>query len=491
MLSLLSIFFSLSLPFVVPPCSSAPSVVNFSTMSLSAISPLDGRYAEQTAALAPYFSEGALIRFRVQVEVEWLLALSAHPAIDGVRAFTPDEIASLQNLAADFNEADAARVKEIERTTRHDVKAVEYFIKEKLAETSLANAREWVHFACTSEDINNLAHALMLQGGIRNVWLPAAEQLVAQVEALADEHRATPMLARTHGQTASPTTVGKELAVFAARWNRQLKQIRAQEYLGKINGAVGCFNAHVGAYPDAPWPQISREFVEGLGLTHNALTTQIEPHDWMAELFHAMLRFNTIALDFCRDAWTYVSLGYWKQRTVAGEVGSSTMPHKVNPIDFENAEANIGLSNAVLEHLSSKLPVSRLQRDLSDSSAIRNVGVGIAHSLLALQSARRGLSKISVDEDRLRRDLDNSWEVLGEAIQTVMRKAGIENPYEKLKELTRGAAMDEKTMRAFIESLELPAEDKARLLALTPAGYIGLAANLVPNVTGVESENLR
>ncbi len=460
-------------------------------MSLSAISPLDGRYAEQTAALAPSFSEGALIRFRVQVEVRWLLALSAHPSVDGVRAFAPDEVSRLQNLSSDFSEGDAARVKEIERTTRHDVKAVEYFIKEKLAETSLADTREWVHFACTSEDINNLAHALMLQGGIQNVWLPAVEKLVADVAAQADEQRATPMLSRTHGQTASPTTVGKELAVFVARWNRQLEHIRAQQYLGKINGAVGNFNAHVAAYPNAPWPQISREFVEGLGLSHNALTTQIEPHDWMAELFHALMRFNTITLDFCRDAWTYVSLGYWKQRTVAGEVGSSTMPHKVNPIDFENAEANIGLSNAVLEHLSSKLPVSRLQRDLSDSSAIRNIGVGVAHSLLALQSARRGLGKISVDEAALRRDLDDSWEVLGEAVQTVMRKAGIENPYEKLKELTRGAAIDEKTMRAFIESLELPAADKARLLQLTPASYVGLAANLVSGATGVERENLR
>jgi adenylosuccinate lyase len=448
-------------------------------MSLQAISPLDGRYAEQTAALSPLFSEAALIKFRVLVEVRWLLALSEQTEIAEVRAFTDEEKATLHRITDEFSEADAERVKEIERTTRHDVKAVEYGIKEKLADTSLRDVSEWVHFACTSEDINNLAHALMLHGGINTVWLPRAQELVNAVNSLAQEHASVPMLARTHGQTASPTTVGKELAVFVHRWQRQLKQIEAQEYLGKINGAVGNFNAHAAAYPDVDWPAFAQRFVESLGLTYNPLTTQIESHDYMAELFQSLMRFNNVLLDFDRDVWTYISMGYFKQKVVAGEVGSSTMPHKVNPIDFENSEANIGLSNAVLDHLASKLQVSRLQRDLTDSSAIRNMGVGVAYSFIALSSALRGLKKLSLDERVLANDLDNSWEVLGEAVQTVMRKAGLQNPYEKLKELTRGEKIDEGKMRHFVQSLELPEEDKQRLLQMTPGSYTGLAEELV------------
>ena len=404
--------------------------------------------------------------------------LSQSDEIPGVRDFSLDEIKTLRGISVNFSDDDAARVKAIEKTTNHDVKAVEYFLKEQLENTSLSDAREWIHFACTSEDINNLAHALMLQGGVAAVWLPAAFAVTNKIAELADEWADVPMLARTHGQSASPTTVGKELAVFVARFNRQLNFIQEQEYLGKINGAVGNFNAHVSAFPSANWPQIARDFVGSLGLTYNPLTTQIESHDAIAELFQSLIRFDTIAIDLARDIWTYVSQGYFKQRVIAGEVGSSTMPHKVNPIDFENAEANFGLGNAMLDHLATKLPISRLQRDLTDSSALRNMGVGIGYSLVALSSLKRGLNKLQLNEAALSRDLDNAWEVLAEPIQTVMRKAGIANPYEKLKELTRGATMDEATIRAFIESLKLDADDKARLLAMTPASYIGLAPQL-------------
>ncbi len=445
---------------------------------LEALSPLDGRYAASTEPLRPFFSEAALIKFRVHVEIEWLLMLSQCDEVPDVRDFTLDEIKTLRRVSVEFSADDAARVKAIEKTTNHDVKAVEYFLKEQLEGTTLEDAREWIHFACTSEDINNLAHALMLQGGMTEVWLPSAIAVVNEVSALANEWMEVPMLARTHGQSASPTTVGKELAVFVARFNRQLEQIGNQEYLGKINGAVGNFNAHVAAYPDANWPQIARDFVGSLGVTYNPLTTQIESHDGIAELFQSLIRFDTIAIDLARDIWTYVSQGYFKQRVVAGEVGSSTMPHKVNPIDFENAEANLGLGNAMLDHLAGKLPISRLQRDLTDSSALRNMGVGIGYSLVALKSLLRGLGKLELNEAALSRDLDNAWEVLAEPIQTVMRKAGIANPYEKLKELTRGAKMDESSMRAFVESLELDDDDKARLLAMTPASYVGLAARL-------------
>lgn len=448
-------------------------------MGLKALSPLDGRYEQQLAPLllADYVSEHALIRFRVLVEVRWLIALSHAPGID-VRPFTDVELAQLATLVDDFSDADAARVKQIEAATNHDVKAAEYWIKEQLEPTSLADVREWVHFACTSEDINNLAHALMLKGAVEKAFLPLAEDLVSAVATLAARHAATPMLSRTHGQAATPTTVGKEMAVFVARWRRALTHIGAQEYLGKLNGAVGNFSAHLIAYPDAPWETIAAHFVADLGLTYNPLTTQIEPHDYLAECFHALVRFNAILLDFDRDVWAYIALGYFAQRAVENEVGSSTMPHKINPIDFENSEANVGLANAVLEHLATKLPVSRLQRDLSDSSALRSMGVGIAHSCLALLAARRGLGKLLVNEAALARDLDNAWEVLGEAVQTVMRKNGIANPYEKLKALTRGAAITPDDLRAFVADLDLPAGDKARLLALTPATYLGLAPDL-------------
>jgi adenylosuccinate lyase len=451
-------------------------------MSLDAVSPLDGRYRDQIAPLAAYFSEEALIRQRVGVEVEWLIALAAEPAIPEVRPFTAEEVAALRGIVTGVDEAAAARVKEIERTTRHDVKAVEYFLKERLAGTALAPVAEFLHFACTSEDINNLAYGRMLQGGLREIWLPQAEKLVAAVAAQAEALRDVPMLAHTHGQPASPTTAGKELAVFVYRWRRQLRRIRDLEYLGKFNGAVGNFNAHTAAYPDAPWEAIARAFVEGLGLTYNPLTTQIEPHDYLAECCHALVRFNTITVDFDRDLWFYISLGYFKQRVVAGEVGSSTMPHKVNPINFENSEANMELSTALLTHLATRLPVSRLQRDLTDSSALRNLGVGIAHSYLALRSALRGLGELSVDRAALERDLDANWEVLAEAVQTVMRKAGHPNPYEKLKELTRGARITAADMRAFVERLDLPSAARARLLTLTPATYTGLAAALVDHI---------
>ncbi len=460
-------------------------------MSLSAISAIDGRYETQTAPLSAYFSEYALIRFRVHVEIEWLVTLCGEPSISDVRGLTDEETAFLRSLASNFSESDAHAVKAIEKTTNHDVKAVEYWIKSRLADTSLADVREWVHFACTSEDINNLAHALMLKGGMESVFLPSANDLVRAVADKASETADVAMLARTHGQSASPTTVGKELAVFVHRWRRQLKQIAAQEYLGKLNGAVGNFNAHLSAYPDAPWETIARQFVEGLGLTYNPLTTQIESHDYMAELFHTLTRFLSVLLDFDRDVWGYVSLGYFKQATVAGEVGSSTMPHKVNPIDFENSEANVGLASAILGHLAEKLMVSRWQRDLSDSSAIRSVGTGIGHAYLAVLSARRGLKKVSVNQAALEADLNQSWEVLAEPIQTVMRKAGLPNPYETLKDLTRGAESGRITpegLRAFVQNLQIPETDKARLLEMTPASYVGIAPELARRTATEEGD---
>jgi adenylosuccinate lyase len=369
------------------------------------------------------------------------------------------------------------------------VKAVEYLLRERLAGTSLEDVAGFLHFACTSEDINNLAYALMLHHAVREVWEPQARKVVGTVAALAEEYADLPMLARTHGQPASPTTVGKELAVVVHRWRRQLRGLAGIEYLGKFNGAVGNFNAHAGAYPAAPWPAIARTFVEGLGLTYNPLTTQIESHDWIAELCHTLARFDTVLVDFARDCWLYISLGYFRQRVVAGQVGSSTMPHKVNPIQFENAEANAELANALLLHLAGRLPLSRLQRDLTDSSTLRNLGVALGHSYLALRSLERGLGELSVDRARLAADLDDSWEVLGEAVQTVMRKAGHANPYEQLKDLTRGAAMTPEIMRTFIAGLDLPAADRARLLALTPAGYTGLAADLAHLIRTEDSPN--
>lgn len=454
------------------------------TSAIKRLSPLDGRYERQIEGLQGFFSEWGLIKYRVQVEIEWLIAMGDRPEITDVRPLTDEEKQQLRSWVASFGNEDAERVKEIERTTRHDVKAVEYFIKEKLDQTSVAPLKEFVHFCCTSEDINNLAYALMLKGGVEQEWLPLASHLIEDVAALAEANRDVAMLTRTHGQPASPSTLGKELAVFVYRWQRQLAQIRRQEYLGKFSGAVGSFNAHHVAYPEAPWEEISRSFVQGLGLTWNPLTTQIEPHDYMAELFHSVIRFNTITLDFDRDMWSYISLGYFRQKVVSGEVGSSTMPHKINPIDFENSEANIGISNALLEHLATKLPVSRLQRDLSDSSAQRNIGVAFGHAVVALHSARRGISRVGVDHAVLERDLEETWEVLGEAIQTVMRRIGHPGAYERMKELTRGTAVTQKGLERFIRSLDLPKEDEERLVALTPGTYTGRASQLVDRIKG-------
>ena len=451
-------------------------------MSVTAISPIDGRYEGQTQDLAAEFSEFALIKYRVRVEVEWLLFLAEQPGITDVRAFTGDEQAHLRGIVSDFDPAQAERVKEIEQTTRHDVKAVEYFLQEKLRGTSLADAIPFIHFCCTSEDINNLAYALMLQQGITQKWLPLAHQMTDRVAALSVETRDVAMLAHTHGQPASPTTLGKELAVFVHRWRRQLSQVGSIEYLGKFNGTVGNFHTHSIAYPHLPWEELSREFVEGLGLTFNPLTTQIESHDWVAELAHALIRFNTILLGFDQDVWTYISWGYFKQRVVKGEVGSSTMPHKVNPINFENSEANLGVSNALLTHLATKLPVSRMQRDLTDSSALRNLGTAIAHSYVSLHATLRGLSVLEVSQSALSRDLDPAWEVLAEPIQTVMRRVGMADAYERLKELTRGAGITKEAIQSFIGELEIPAADQQRLLALTPATYTGLASQLVRRI---------
>ena len=451
-------------------------------MSVTAISPIDGRYAAQTEDLAPAFSEYALIKYRVQVEVAWLLFLAEQPGITDVRPLSDEEQSFLRAIVTGFDPAQADRVKEIERTTRHDVKAVEYYLQERLRNTSLSDAIPYIHFCCTSEDINNLAYGLMLQSGIAGHWLPLATQLVDRVAGLAEQTREVAILARTHGQPASPTTLGKELAVFVGRWRRQLRLVEAAEYLGKFNGTVGNFHTHSIAYPDLPWENLSRAFVERLGLTFNPLTTQIESHDWIAELAHALVRFNTITLGFDQDVWTYISLAYFKQHAVAGEVGSSTMPHKVNPINFENSEANLGVSTALLTHLAAKLPVSRLQRDLTDSSALRNLGTAIAHSFVALHSTLRGLGVLEVNQAAISRDLDNAWEVLAEPIQTVMRRVGTPDAYERLKELTRGASITKEGIQAFITGLDLPEDDKQRLLHLTPATYIGLAAQLVRHV---------
>ena len=445
---------------------------------------MDGRYATQVSGLAEHLSEWALIKRRVQVEVEWLLEMAGCADITDMRALTSAEQALLRGLVEEFDDDAAMQVKRIERTTNHDVKAVEYYIRERLAGTSLEDVCEWVHFCCTSEDINNLSHALMVKGALEEEWLPQARALVDGVATLAEANAETPMLARTHGQAASPTTLGKELAVFVYRWRRQMKQIESAEYLGKFNGAVGSYNAHAIAYPNADWQSISRGFVERLGLTHNPLTTQIEPHDYLAEIFHALTRFNTVTLDFDRDMWSYISLGVFLQKAVEGEVGSSTMPHKVNPINFENSEANVGISSALLEHLATKLPVSRLQRDLTDSSALRNLGPAIGHSLVGLKAAMRGLRQVAVDEDLLAAELDDAWEVLAEAVQTVMRKQGAGDAYEMLKGFTRGRSVTGDDMRAFVGGLELPPDDKKRLMALTPAGYTGIAGELVVRMGG-------
>jgi len=445
--------------------------------TLTAVSPIDGRYGGKTEALRPIFSEYGLIHHRVTVEVRWLQALSRHPGIGEVPSFSDAANALLDGIVADFGEADARRIKEIERTTNHDVKAVEYFLKERIAgNAELEAVSEFIHFACTSEDINNLSHALMLRAGREQVLLPELDRVIEDIRALAHAHAELPMLSRTHGQPASPTTLGKEMANVVARLRRQREQIAKVPLLGKINGAVGNYNAHLAAYPEIDWPAFARDFVESLGLEWNPYTIQIEPHDYMAELFDAIARANTILIDFARDVWGYISLGYFKQKTVAGEVGSSTMPHKVNPIDFENGEGNLGLANALFDHLAMKLPVSRWQRDLTDSTVLRNMGVGFAYTLIALQSLRRGIGKLEADEQRLADDLLTNWEVLAEPIQTVMRRYGIEKPYEKLKELTRGQRVDQAGMRTFVDGLELPEEAKAALRELTPLSYIGNAA---------------
>jgi adenylosuccinate lyase len=444
------------------------------------ISPLDGRYAAQLADLEHAFSEEALFRHRFAIEVGWLRTLASHPAVVELPPLPSAVDRALDEWTAGFGPADTERIKAIEKVTNHDVKAVEYYLKERLAAVGFDGAQaEFVHFACTSEDVNNLAHALMLSEGLGGGWLSRAEALVDEVAALAHTHATLAMPSHTHGQTATPTTLGKELAVFVHRWDRQLDALRAWRPLGKINGATGTFGAHHVAYPDVDWIGVSRSFVEGLGLAWNPLTTQIEPHDSMSEAFHLVVRFNTILLDFCRDVWEYVSRGYLRQRTVAGEVGSSTMPHKVNPIDFENAEANVGISTALLEHLATKLMVSRMQRDLSDSSAIRNVGVAVAHSALALGAARRGLGRVAPAPEVMAADLDGQWEVLAEAVQTVMRRYGLPQPYERLKELTRGSRISAADVAVFVRGLGLPSDAEARLVALTPSTYTGLAAELV------------
>ncbi len=444
--------------------------------ALTAVSPIDGRYGSKTVSLREVFSEYGLIKRRVLVEIRWLQCLAEHEGIEEVPGLSIDATRVLNDIIEGFDEVDARRIKDIEATTNHDVKAVEYFLKERFTgHEELEAIAEFVHFACTSEDINNLAHALMLRDGMQQVVLPVMSELAGSLSSLARATAAAPMLSRTHGQTASPSTMGKEIANVVARLRRQLTIIGDVPFLGKINGAVGNYNAHLSSYPAVDWQSNAESFVNSLGLTWNPYTTQIEPHDYMAELFDAMARFNTVVLDFDRDIWGYISLGYFKQKTVAGEVGSSTMPHKVNPIDFENSEGNLGLANAVLQHLAAKLPVSRWQRDLTDSTVLRNMGVGVGYSLIAYQASLKGIGKLQLNEARLAEDLDDSWEVLAEPIQTVMRRYGIEKPYEKLKELTRGQDMSKEVIQAFVARLELPREAREELLALTPANYIGNA----------------
>ena len=443
---------------------------------LTNLSPIDGRYADKVEPLRAILSEYGLIPYRVLVEIRWLQALAAEPAIAEVPPLSPAAQAALDDILAGFSVEDAERVKQIERTTNHDVKAVEYFLKEKIAgHAELEAVSEFIHFACTSEDINNLSYGLMAKAARDEVLLPQLRKVIAAIKDKAGEYAGQPMLSRTHGQSATPTTLGKEFANVAVRLERQAKHLEAAELLGKINGAVGNYNAHVVAYPEVDWPAFARRFVESLGLAFNPYTTQIEPHDYLAEFFHALSRFNTVLLDFDRDVWGYISLGYFRQKTVAGEVGSSTMPHKVNPIDFENSEGNLGLANAVFVHLAEKLPISRWQRDLTDSTVLRNIGVGIAHTVIALQATLKGISKLELNPPALEADLAENPEVLAEPIQTVMRRHGIEKPYEKLKELTRGRRIDAESLAAFVAGLDIPEDAKQRLLALTPRGYTGYA----------------
>ena len=450
--------------------------------ALTAISPVDGRYFDKTNALSEIFSEFGLIKYRVLIEVKWLQAMADNDGITEVGAFSQEAADFLTNIASNFSLADAQAVKEIERTTNHDVKAVEYFLKDKVKDNAELNAvSEFFHFACTSEDINNLSHALMLIDG-RKVLLKQMQNILSLITDLAKDNAAIPMLSRTHGQTASPTTVGKEMANFAYRLKRQIKHLESVKVMGKFNGAVGNFNAHICAYPDLDWQNISQAFIQDLGVNYAPYTSQIETHDYMAEYFHSMNRFNTILIDFCRDIWGYISLGYFKQKTIAGEVGSSTMPHKVNPIDFENGEGNLGVANALNTHLADKLAISRWQRDLSDSTVLRNLGVSCAHSLVAYTSIAKGIGKLKINEAKLLEDLDSSWEVLAEPIQTVMRRYGIDNPYEKLKSLTRGNTIDAKVLADFVRDLDMPEEAKQALAQLTPMTYTGDAQKLARDI---------
>ncbi|MEM7208429.1 MAG: adenylosuccinate lyase [Pseudomonadota bacterium] len=445
--------------------------------ALTAISPIDGRYGSKTQSLRPIFSEYGLIFQRVKVEIEWIKTLAAHDGIIELPPFSDETISWLDAIVADFNETEAGRIKQIEAETNHDVKAVEYYLREKFDQhEALGESKEFIHFACTSEDINNLSHGLMLKAGRDDVILPSLQHLSARLVDLSVEFADSPMLSRTHGQTASPTTVGKEIANVAHRLQRQIDQIASVHLLGKINGAVGNYNAHLSSYPDVDWEQLARKFVENLGLSWNPYTTQIEPHDYIAELFHAVTRSNTVLVDFARDVWGYISLGYFGQKTKAGEVGSSTMPHKVNPIDFENAEGNLGIANAVMNHMAEKLSISRWQRDLTDSTVLRNLGVGLAHTLIAYQSLDKGIEKLELNEERLKADIESSWEVLAEPVQTVMRRYGVENPYDKLKAMTRGKTITKEAIKAFIETLEIPESAKTELAQLTPETYTGSAA---------------
>ena len=450
--------------------------------NLTSISPIDGRYSDKTSPLKAIFSEFGLIKYRLLVEVRWLEAMSNNPHISEVPKFSPQSNAALLAIADNFSLEDAKSIKEIERTTNHDVKAVEYFLKEKVSSIpELQKVSEFIHFACTSEDINNLSHALMLENG-RLVLLEEMNATLSLITKLAKDNAEVAMLSRTHGQTASPTTLGKEMANFSYRLSRQIDQLSAVQIMGKFNGAVGNFNAHVSAYPEIDWQNVSKDFIEKLGINFAPYSSQIESHDYIAEYFHALNRFNTILIDFCRDIWGYISLGYFTQKTIEGEIGSSTMPHKVNPIDFENAEGNLGLAIAVGDHFATKLPISRWQRDLTDSTVLRNLGVSCAHSLISYASICKGIGKLEVNESKITEDLDKAWEVLAEPIQTVMRRYGVENPYEKLKDLTRGKQIDSKIIDDFINTLEIPAEAKEELRKLTPMNYIGNAINLARDI---------
>jgi adenylosuccinate lyase len=444
--------------------------------TLTAVSPIDGRYGEKTEDLRPIFSEYGLIHHRISVEIRWLQALAGHNDLLEIPTLSEHANNILNTIVENFSEEDAHRVKNIERTTNHDVKAVEYFLKEKInGNEELESISEFIHFACTSEDINNLSYALMLREGRGQVLLPQLDEVIEGIKYLARQLADQPLLSRTHGQPASPSTMGKEMANVVYRLHRQREQIASIQLMGKINGAVGNYNAHLAAYPEIDWPEFAKQFVESLGISWNPYTIQIEPHDYIAELFHALSRFNTILIDFCRDVWSYISLGYFKQKTIAGEVGSSTMPHKVNPIDFENAEGNLGIANALLGHLSEKLPISRWQRDLTDSTVLRNLGVGFAHTSIALQSLLKGLGKLEANSDAMHEDLNDNWEVLAEPIQTVMRRYGVEKPYEKLKELTRGQRITQEELQHFVDSLDIPDAAKASLKRLTPTSYTGNA----------------